>query len=74
MRFHFSLACSYVNKFFTKRINELSLDESDNILGYLFEHIAQNHDLTCRFRWQPGSLAIWDNVSLPTASFPLLNC
>ncbi|KAL7416909.1 taurine catabolism dioxygenase [Mrakia frigida] len=53
----------YVNKFFTKRINELSVDESDHMLSYLFEHIAQNHDLTVRFRWQPGSLAIWDNRS-----------
>jgi len=33
------------------------------------EHIAQNHDLTVRFRWQAGSLAIWDNVR-PTHSPP----
>lgn len=45
----------------------------------LAEHIAQNHDLTVRFRWQPGSLAIWDNVrpsslSLPPSVLASLRC
>ncbi|KAL7416229.1 taurine catabolism dioxygenase [Mrakia frigida] len=53
----------YVNKAFTKRINELSLDESDHLLSYLFAHINQNHDLQVRFKWKEGSLAVWDNRS-----------
>ncbi|KAL7415787.1 taurine catabolism dioxygenase [Mrakia frigida] len=53
----------YVNRVFTKRINELSLDESDHLLSYLFEHVSQNHDLQVRFKWQIGSIAIWDNRS-----------
>jgi taurine dioxygenase len=26
----------------------------------LYEHLA-NASFTCRFRWQPGSIAFWDN-------------
>jgi alpha-ketoglutarate-dependent taurine dioxygenase len=53
----------FVNKEFTKRINELTPDESDAILEYLFEHVSANHDLQVRFRWEKDNLAIWDNRS-----------
>ncbi|OCF32279.1 taurine dioxygenase [Kwoniella heveanensis CBS 569] len=53
----------FVNRGFTKRINELTKHESDNLLEFLFEHISANHDLQVRFRWEPNSLAIWDNRS-----------
>lgn len=55
--------CLFVNRFFTTRINELSKDESDNLLAYLFDHVTANHDLQVRFRWEKGSVAIWDNRS-----------
>ncbi|KAK0481320.1 hypothetical protein IW261DRAFT_1334652 [Armillaria novae-zelandiae] len=48
---------------FTKRIVELSLDESDGILAYLSRHISDNHDLQVRFRWSKNDVAIWDNRS-----------
>ncbi len=48
---------------FTRRINELSPDESAATLTYLYDHISQNHDLQVRFRWEPNSVAIWDNRS-----------
>ena len=35
-------------------------DESAPLLGYLFEHQIRP-EFTCRFRWEAGSLAIWDN-------------
>ncbi|KAH8153022.1 uncharacterized protein LAJ45_02609 [Morchella importuna] len=59
----------FVNKGFTKRINELTKDESDNVLDYLFRHISENHDLQVRFKWghyQDGAadVAIWDNRSV----------
>lgn len=53
----------YVNQFFTKRINELTKDESENILQYLFRHQAQNYNHHVRFKWEKDDVAIWDNRS-----------
>jgi taurine dioxygenase len=50
----------YVNRGFTYRINEVSDEESDAILGYLCEH-AERPEFQVRFRWQPDSVAFWDN-------------
>ena len=50
----------YVNKGFTRRILGVSRDESDGILRYLYEHMA-NPLFQCRFRWQENSIAFWDN-------------
>jgi alpha-ketoglutarate-dependent taurine dioxygenase len=54
----------YVNKGFTKRINGVTKDESDMLLGYLFNIVTQNHDAQVRFKWRPNDLAIWDNRSM----------
>lgn len=35
----------FVNRGFTKRINELSPDESEQVLNYLFRLTTDNHDL-----------------------------
>ncbi|KAK8061336.1 TfdA family taurine catabolism dioxygenase [Apiospora phragmitis] len=53
----------YVNKGFTKRINGVSKDESDLLLGYLFNLVTQNHDAQVRFKWNQNDCAIWDNRS-----------
>ncbi|TBU31965.1 taurine catabolism dioxygenase [Dichomitus squalens] len=53
----------YVNRTFTKRILELTPDESDDVLQYLFRHVAENHDLQVRYRWGKNDVAIWDNRS-----------
>ncbi len=50
----------FVNSGFTTRILGLPLDESDAILRYLYEHMA-NPLFQCRFRWQSDSIAFWDN-------------
>ncbi|MEE8333148.1 MAG: TauD/TfdA family dioxygenase [Alphaproteobacteria bacterium] len=50
----------YVNRSFTTRINELSKAESDAILGLLIDHCS-TPEWTYRFRWQPHSIAFWDN-------------
>ena len=52
----------FVNSFFTTRINELSKPESDALLAFLFRHI-ETPEFACRFRWEKGSVAFWDNRS-----------
>ncbi len=52
--------CLFVNRFFTTRIVGLQRNESDAILGLLFRHI-ETPELSVRFKWQPNSVAFWDN-------------
>jgi len=52
--------CLFVNRFFTTRIVGLDRNESDAILAMLFRHI-EKLELSVRFRWQPNSVAFWDN-------------
>lgn len=44
----------------TRRIAGMTEEESRPILAYLLNH-AIRPEFTCRFRWQVGSLALWDN-------------
>jgi taurine dioxygenase len=50
----------YVNVGHTARIKGWTEEESSPLLNYLFAHQVRP-DLTCRFHWEPGSLAFWDN-------------
>jgi len=50
----------YVNRGFTRRILGIPRDESHAMLNYLWTH-AENPLFQCRFRWQPNSVAFWDN-------------
>lgn len=50
----------FVNRTFTKSIPQLSARESRHVLDMLIEHAEQPY-WACRFKWQPGSIAMWDN-------------
>jgi len=50
----------FVNPNFTSHIVELSRQESAHLLALLYEHLA-SPPFTCRFRWEPNSIAFWDN-------------
>jgi len=50
----------YVNPMFTQRIVGLARPESDALLALLHD-LATRPEHTCRIRWEPGTLAIWDN-------------
>ncbi len=50
----------FVNEHFTRRIVELSHEESELLLGYLTRWIVQPR-FCVRYRWQQGTIAIWDN-------------
>jgi taurine dioxygenase len=50
----------FVNTAFTSHIEGLAADESDRLLAHLYAQAA-NPEIQCRFRWQPGSIAFWDN-------------
>jgi len=50
----------FVNRGFTTRLVGVPRDESDAVLGYLFDHL-ENELFQCRFRWRERSIAFWDN-------------
>lgn len=50
----------FVNPNFTSHIVELSRQEGRHLLAMLYEHMT-NPSFSVRFRWQPGSIAFWDN-------------
>lgn len=52
----------YVSPGFLKRIVGLHARESRALLELLWEHAVRS-EFTVRFKWEPGSIAFWDNRS-----------
>lgn len=52
----------YINIAHSVRFEGMTEEESAPLLNFLFRHQVK-HEFTCRFRWEEGSLAFWDNRS-----------
>ena len=52
--------CLFVNASYTVAFEGMTEAESKPLLDFLMEH-GHRPEFTCRFRWQPGSIAFWDN-------------
>jgi taurine dioxygenase len=50
----------YINGGHTLRFVGMTETESTPLLEYLFAHQVRP-EFTCRFHWEPGSIAFWDN-------------
>ena len=50
----------FVNRLFTTRLVGVPAREGDAILQFLFDHGCAP-EFTCRFQWEPHSVAFWDN-------------
>lgn len=50
----------YVNRMFTRRIPQLTREESAVLLAHLFS-VSEEPQRVCRYRWTPGAVAVWDN-------------
>lgn len=59
----------YIYSVAVKRIEGLSEPESDALIKLLCEHINQPR-FQCRFRWEPDSIAFWDNRAVQHLAVP----
>lgn len=50
----------FVNPIYTTRLEDMTEAESAPILAALYNH-ATRPDFSCRLKWRPGDVAIWDN-------------
>lgn len=50
----------FVNRLFTRAFTQLLPGESEALLQHLLDW-SERPELTCRWRWSPGDMAIWDN-------------
>jgi len=45
----------------TRRIVQYKKEESDNLLRFLYDHIAKGGDFQVRVKWAPRTVVVWDN-------------
>ena len=50
----------FVNPNFTVAIKGMYGLQGQGLLRMLYDHMTQ-YEFICRYRWQPGTLAFWDN-------------
>lgn len=51
----------FVNSTFTKYIKGMGRKEGSAFLDMLFDHVATRPEFQVRFKWEPNSIAFWDN-------------
>lgn len=51
----------FVNPQFTRSIVGYKKEESDNLLKFLYDHMAFSQDLQARVKWAPKTVVVWDN-------------
>ncbi|CAO3635991.1 unnamed protein product [Cunninghamella blakesleeana] len=51
----------FVQPGFTKSLVGFTPKESETILKLLYDHVAGGYDFQVRFKWEEGSVAVWDN-------------
>lgn len=44
----------------TRHIIGYKQEESDNLLKFLYDHIALGQDFQVRVKWTPGDVVVWD--------------
>jgi taurine dioxygenase len=59
----------YLNEGFTKRILEMSYEESEEFLNKIFDAVRHNKNIYSH-RWQKNDLVIWDNRSVVHKASP----
>ena len=52
----------YICDTYAAGIEGMSTHEAKPLIDYLVQHATQ-HAFSCRLRWQPGMVAMWDNAS-----------
>jgi taurine dioxygenase len=50
----------FISPDYCEQLEDMTLEESRPLLDFLERHATRN-EFTCRFRWEPLSVAIWDN-------------
>ena len=50
----------FVNRTYAQRFDGMTTEESAPLLAFLYDHCGR-FDLTCRVRWRPNDVLVWDN-------------
>jgi taurine dioxygenase len=53
----------FVNRAYTTHFEGWTERDSEPLLSYLYLH-GQRPEFQCRFHWEPGSIAFWDNIQV----------
>jgi len=65
-----NLKSLFYNPLFLIHIAELKGQEGAHMLNFLREHLHAADDLSVRWKWEPGSVAMWDNRVVAHRALP----